>query len=163
GAVLARVEDLLGLEVARVERELRFLEDRGRAGGHVVAVDRAGLGEARVGVEGLRVLPLAGEAAGAADARKRDLAGGLAVEVEERDDLRALLLEVAIEDEVVRPGSLRDGDDQPASVVADRAAEEPLLLVGALVDQRVLGLIVAELVEVELLEVVRLLELLPVL
>ena len=53
---------------------------------------------------------------------------------------------------------LRHRDDQILAVVGHVAVELPLLLVGPLVDEDVLGLRRAELVEVELLEVVRALQ-----
>ena len=65
------------------------------------------------------------------------------------------LAEVLVEDaRSCGVGALPDGDDQVPAVVGDVGAEAPLLLVGALVDEQVVGLRRAEAVVAELLVLV---------
>ena len=73
---------------------------------------------------------------------------------------RVRFLEVLVEDPVLRVGPLRDVDDEESSVLAHVAVEAPILMVLTFVNQLVLVLGGPELVEIELMKIVRLLELL---
>ena len=105
-AVAALVEDLLRLVAVEVGVDRGAADQRTLAGTHVVAVDLRRRAETRVGVEGLRLLPAAAEAAGAADARQFDFAGlgrGVgAVRFGEADD-RARVVQV-VEDQLAADG-----------------------------------------------------------
>src|SRR5439155_8979412 len=57
-------------------------------------------------------------------------------------------------------GALRNGDDEIMAIVGDVTAETPFFLIGALVDQSILGLGRAEAVEIKFLIIVNAFELL---
>ena len=60
--------------------------------------------------------------------------------VQELDNFRLRVPQVFIEDPVLRVGSLRDRDDEIRSILGDFAIEQPVLVICALVNQRVCAL-----------------------
>src|SRR5205085_7920291 len=73
---------------------------------------------------------------------------------------RVRFLEVLVKDPVLRVSPLGDVDDEEPSVLAHAAVEAPILMVLSFVNQLVLVLGGPELVKIELMKIVRLLELL---
>src|SRR6185436_20963431 len=70
---------------------------------------------------------------------------------QEFDDRRIGFLQAFVENLVLVFGAAPNGDDQVAAVFGHFAAKAPFLLILPLVNQRVLRLLVPQLVEVELL------------
>ena len=79
--------------------------------------------------------------------------------VQELDDFRVRRAQILIEDAVPRIAALRDIDDEISAVIRDLRLHEPVLVIGPLINEHVLRLRRAEFVEVDLVKIIRRLEL----
>ena len=91
GAVTTLVEHLSRLEAVELCVDLRSAKQAPLSGGDIVAIDLVRKGEAGEGIEGLRVVGLAGEPAGGAESGKIDVSDGRTVEVEDLDRAAGIL------------------------------------------------------------------------